>query len=139
MAVASHLADKSTYARLHQPTVHDRLAPLLEHGLVATCSVVDLEILYSSRTPREYEEVLAERGGFERLDIEQSDWDRAIAVQRLLARSSRHRGAGIPDLLLAAVAERHQVTVLHYDQDFDHIAAATGQSVEWVVPPGSVP
>jgi len=30
------------------------------------------------------------------------------------------------------------LTVLHYDSDFDLIAATTGQSCEWVVPAGSV-
>jgi predicted nucleic acid-binding protein len=30
------------------------------------------------------------------------------------------------DLLVAATAERHGVTVLHYDGDYDIIAAITG-------------
>ena len=33
---------------------------------------------------------------------------------------------------------RHQVTVLHYDTDFDLIATVTGQPTQWVVPRGSV-
>lgn len=57
----------------------------------------------------------------------------------LLARRGHHRGASIPDLLIAAIAERTGLTVLHYDRDFDLIAAATGQRMEWVVPRGSVP
>ena len=44
----------------------------------------------------------------------------------------------LPDVLIAAAAERHRVTVLHYDHDDDRIAAVTGQPVEWVVPAGSV-
>jgi hypothetical protein len=28
--------------------------------------------------------------------------------------------------------------LLHYDSDFDQIAAVTGQACEWVVPAGSV-
>ena len=31
---------------------------------------------------------------------------------------------------------RHDVTVLHYDHDFDLIADVTGQRVEWIVPRG---
>lgn len=38
--------------------------------------------------------------------------------------------------LIAATAERYGVTVLHYDGDFDTIAAVTDQPVRWVVPPG---
>jgi predicted nucleic acid-binding protein len=40
--------------------------------------------------------------------------------------------------VLAAVAERHGLTVLHYDADFDHVALVTGQGVQWIVPRGSV-
>ncbi|GAB4002197.1 hypothetical protein GCM10029992_39750 [Glycomyces albus] len=49
---------------------------------------------------------------------------------------SEHRTVKLPDLIIAAAAERHRVTVLHYDKDFDRIAKITGQSCEWVVPPG---
>ncbi len=41
------------------------------------------------------------------------------------------------DLVIAATAERHGATVLHYDGDYDMIAAVTGQSTRWVLPPGS--
>lgn len=44
----------------------------------------------------------------------------------------------VPDLLIAAAAESLGLTVLHYDADFDRIAAVTGQSCEWVVPAGTV-
>lgn len=138
MAVAAYLADKSAYARLHHPVVFSEFAPLIERGLVATCSMVDLEILYSCRSPDEYEAVLSERAGLELLDTVQADWDRALEVQRLLAGASRHRAGSLPDLLIAAVAERHRVMVLHYDRDFDHIAEVTGQPVRWVVPAGTV-
>lgn len=139
MAVASYLADTSAYARLHHPLVRQRLSPLIRRGLVATCSVIDLELLFSSRGPTEYEDLLVERRGYELLDTEQVDWDRAGEVQRHLAATSQHRSVGLPDLVLAAVAERHRVTLLHYDGDFDRVAAVTGQPVEWVAAPGSVP
>ncbi len=139
MAVARYLADKSAIARLHHPTVHAQLAPLLRAGLVATCTLVDLEILFSTRTSTEYVEVREERHAFERLDMEQVDWDRAADVQAALATQGHTRAVGIPDLLLAAVAERHRVTVLHYDRDFDVIAAVTGQATQWIAPAGSVP
>lgn len=41
------------------------------------------------------------------------------------------------DMLIAATAERHGVTVLHYDGDYDMIAAITGQPTRWVVPSGT--
>jgi predicted nuclease of predicted toxin-antitoxin system len=36
----------------------------------------------------------------------------------------------------AAAAEAADLVVLHYDADFDLIAAVTGQPTEWVVPAG---
>jgi Arc/MetJ family transcription regulator len=40
---------------------------------------------------------------------------------------------------LQFVAERHRVTLLHYDTDFDLIAKVSGQDTQWVVPQGSLP
>lgn len=139
MAIARFLADKSALARLHQPAVAKALAPLIDSGLVASCALVDLEVLFSCRSEREYEEVLEERQAFEQLTIEPVDWLRAIEVQRELARRSRLRAVGIADLLLAATAERHRVTLLHYDRDFDVVADITGQPMRWIVAAGSVP
>lgn len=49
------------------------------------------------------------------------------------------RVVGFPGVLIAAVAERERVTVLHYDSDYELIAQATGQPVAWVVPRGIAP
>ncbi len=54
---------------------------------------------------------------------------RAVEVQGLLADQSHHRAAKVPDLVIAAIAELANLTVLHVDKDFDLIAAITGQSV----------
>jgi predicted nucleic acid-binding protein len=40
--------------------------------------------------------------------------------------------------LIAAAAERAEVPVLHYDEDFDRIAAVTGQATRWIAPRGSL-
>ena len=62
---------------------------------------------------------------------------RARQVQRMLAAQSQ-RGRKIPDLLVAAAAEEGGLIVIHYDSDFDRIAAITGQRCEWIVPAGTV-
>ena len=38
----------------------------------------------------------------------------------------------------AAVAEHHGAAILHYDADFEHIAAVTGQPQTWIAPRGSL-
>ncbi len=124
---------------MNHSTVATRLAPLLVGGDVATCGVVDLELLFSARTHAELTAVRAERATLPQLPMAQPDFDRAAAVLEALARTGHHRAAGIPNLLIAAVAERHHLTVLHYDKDFDRIARMTKQPVEWIVPAGSVP
>lgn len=54
----------------------------------------------------------------------------AMEVQMLLADRGRHRAPSIPDLLIAATAEKAGLTVLAVDKDFDLIAEITGQPVE---------
>lgn len=131
------LADKSALARLHQQPVAYRLGPLLVEGLVATTPIADLEVLYSARSIADYESILAQRRAFPSYPITEETTDRAIEVQYLLARRGQHR-VPLPDLLIAAVAEINGLTVIHYDADFDRIAAVTGQLCEWVVPRGSI-
>jgi predicted nucleic acid-binding protein len=48
------------------------------------------------------------------------------------------RAAPVPDLIMSAAALASGLVVLHYDADFDRIAAAGGAPHEWVVPQGSV-
>ncbi len=140
MGVApAYLADKSALARLHLPAVRDALLTRMRAGLVATCAIVELEVLYSTRSPAEYERIrTARRNGFVALPLTQETCDRALGVQQALAQRSQHRAAGIPDLLIAACAELNGVTLVHYDADFELIAEITGQRTEWVVPRGSV-
>lgn len=38
----------------------------------------------------------------------------------------------------SAAAETEDLTVLHYDADFDLIASVTGKRCEWIVPRGSI-
>lgn len=139
MAVAAYLVDKSAVARIHVEEVGTVIHELRQAGLVAMCGMAELEILYSARNGIDHLKMLDELdSAYERLDSDERDFLRARQVQGELADSARHRGVSLPDLLIAAVAERHQVTVLHYDTDFDVIAGITGQPTQWVVPRGSL-
>ena len=138
MAVAPQwLADKSALARLPQQPVATRLEPLLIDGLVATTPIIDLEILYSALSLADYESLLSERRALPSYPLTENSTDRAIEVQHRLARLGRHR-VSLPDLLIAAVAEVNDLTVIHYDADYDLIAEVTRQPCEWVVPRGSL-
>jgi predicted nucleic acid-binding protein len=134
-----YLLDKSAAYRTHNPGVRERLEPLMERGLLARCGISDLEAGVSARSAADHQELSRyRRDALEYLTTPDSVWDRVWEVQHALASDGLHRTVKIPDLIIAAVAEHHGVAVIHYDHDFDRIAAVTGQSVEWVVPAGSV-
>lgn len=137
MEVARYLPDKSVWARLRHPAVRAVVAPLVDRGLIGTCPIIDLEILYSARTGSEHERFRAQRDAFECFPMTDEIARRAIEVQGLLAQRSQHRSVPIPDLLIAATAERHALTVLHYDGAYERVAEITGQETQWVVPRGT--
>jgi predicted nucleic acid-binding protein len=62
----------------------------------------------------------------------------ALQVQRQLAHLGLHRATKLPDRTIAAIAETAGATVLHYDSDYDHINAVTGQLTKWIVTRGSI-
>ncbi|MEA3054868.1 MAG: hypothetical protein QOD30_300, partial [Actinomycetota bacterium] len=134
---AFYLGDTSALARASTPAVADRLLPLLEAGLVARCTITDLEAGFSSTSPASHAAMREARAAWPFVEIDQATLHRAVEVQDQLAARSQHRGAKIADLLIAAAAEVAQLVVLHYDHDFDVIANVTGQPVEWIVEAGS--
>ena len=136
--VARYLLDTSVWARID---CRPSQAPAARSSVRDRGDLDDdLEILYSARSPASYAATRGERDlALELLAIEQPTLDRALGVQAALAERGEHRGASLPDLVIAATAEHAQVVVLHYDADYDLIATITDQPVEWVVPRGSVP
>ena len=133
----SHLLDTSVLTRLREPSVREVVEPLANIGRAARTGISDLEIGYSARNEAEWDELIGALDVFVLVETTTEHVRRARQVQRLLAANSQ-RGRKIPDLLVAAAAERVGYTVLHYDSDFDLISSVTGQPCQWVVPPGSV-
>jgi predicted nucleic acid-binding protein len=139
VAVARYLADFSALARWHHPPVRTVLAPLVEHGLIATCGITELVVLFSARGRADCGQLAADRGhAYEWLPTEDGDLRRALGVQAELTAGGRPGAVPLPDLIIAAVAERHRVCVLHYDADYERVATITGQPTRWVVPAGSL-
>jgi len=133
----NHLVDTSVLTRLSEPSVRAVVEPLATIGRAARAGISDLEIGYSARNGGEWDALVGALDALVLVETTADHVQRARQVQRLLAANSQ-RGRKIPDLLVAAAAEQAGYTVLHYDADFDHIAAVTGQPCQWVVPPGSV-
>jgi predicted nucleic acid-binding protein len=134
VTVGLFLADKSALEQVrHRPEVAGQVRDLLSARALATCSVVALEVLYSARSKREYAEWAQSLKVQPWLELTPAAERRALEVQGLLAGRGQHR-MPVTDLLIAAVAEVHDATVLHFDRDFERIAAVTGQPTRWIVP-----
>jgi predicted nucleic acid-binding protein len=133
-----YLGDTSAVARIAIPVVAERLAPLLEAGLVARCTPTDLEAGFSLPSRRAHAAMRQERSAWPFIPMDQNILNRAVEVQDFLAAQSEQRGAKIADLLIAAAAEAAGLVVLHYDHDFDLIGSVTHQGVEWIVPAGTM-
>jgi predicted nucleic acid-binding protein len=132
----THVVDTSVLTRLTKSTVRPVVGALLAAGQVARCALSDLEIGYAARNSDEWDALHRAVKQFQLVTVEAADFDRAAGVQRTLAAMSQ-RGRKVPDLLVAAAAERRGLIVLHYDRDFDMIGEVTGQATEWVVPAGT--
>ncbi len=139
MAGTVYLADTSVYVlRGKHPQVRARFAALLTEGRLAACQMTALEYLNNAASPASYEVLWAAVHGHRWMDVSTAAMQRALDVHRQLAASSQHRHFRLPGLIIAATAEQYGATVLHYDADYDRIAAVTGQPVEWVAAKGSL-
>jgi predicted nucleic acid-binding protein len=112
----------------------------LDDDRIATCDMVKLELL---REARDVAEVVVRRDELDALrnaSIGPRVWQRALDVlEQLAARGPlHHRQVPLPDLLIAAAAERAELPVLHYDHHFEVIASVTGQPVRAIAPLGSL-
>jgi predicted nucleic acid-binding protein len=137
------LIDSSAWARMWSPELSDgradQLGEDLEHGMLAVCLPFMLEAGYSARDAAEHEELVSELGELPKFEIDSEIERSAFDAQSQLARAGHHRVSGT-DLILAAIADRHEIGVLHYDKDFDFIREKTDLDFrsEWLMPRGSL-
>lgn len=109
-------------------------------GVIGTCAMVTLELLRSARNGQEFDERRTQMAELPDCPIAANEWSRAIDIYRQLAHQggAHQRSVGHADLLIAAAAESAGVELLHYDEDFERIAAITGQPTRWIAPRGSL-
>jgi predicted nucleic acid-binding protein len=126
------LIDKSALVRLGSAPDSEEWADRIERGLIRIATVTLLEVGYSARDPQDLRTGLREPPVVS-MPVEYATpaaEDRAVEVLVLLADRGHHRAPAVPDLLVAAIAERVGLVVLHQDKDFDLIAQITGQPTE---------
>jgi predicted nucleic acid-binding protein len=122
------LLDNSAFVRLASPALEERraqeIADAIEQRSVAVCLPFLLEAGYSARTAADHDELLRELMALPMMHIDIKVERRAVDAQRQLARAGHHRLPPV-DLIIAALADRHGVGVLHFDRDYDTLAAKT--------------
>ncbi|MEW2383274.1 PIN domain nuclease [Micromonospora sp. NPDC047707] len=140
MRLADYLVDTSALVRLlRNAELRARWESPLTAGLIAVCPVVELEFLYTARSAADREWLQHQlRTVFGWVMMPDRGYERAAEIQHDLTLRGVHRSAGAVDLLIAATAEYHGMSLLHYDRDFDQIANVTGQPATWVARAGSI-
>ncbi|MGH2836663.1 MAG: PIN domain-containing protein [Solirubrobacteraceae bacterium] len=133
------LLDASAFWRLRSPRLEpDRrheVADWIARGIVAASTPLLLE----TRAGRDLPPV--DPGELPWLWIRERAERRATDLQHQLRAAQQHLGVPPLDYLIAAVAEDHGASILHYDADFERLAANTdlAATVEALAPLGSLP
>src|SRR5258708_7122349 len=137
------LLDNSAWARLAHASLprsrSDEVADAVEAGLVFVSLPSLLEAGYSAQNASGHRELINELRALPWAMIDSAVERRAIDVQGQLARAGHHRIPPV-DLLIAALAERHELGILHYDHDYDIILGKTDADFEsiWLARAGSL-
>ena len=139
MSAAPVLLDASAFWRLSSPRLNpDRrreVADWIARGIVNASTPLLLE----TRAGRDLPGV--DPAELPLLWITERAERRATELQRQMRAAHQHLGVPPLDYLIAAVAEDHGASILHYDADFERLAANTDLAVaaEALAPLGSLP
>lgn len=133
------LLDASAFWRLRSrqldPDRRRQVAEWIARGIVAASTPLLLE----TRAGRDPPPV--DPGELPWLWITERAERRATDLQHQLRAAHQHLGVPPLDYVIAAVAEDHGASILHYDADFERLAANTdlAATVEALAPLGSLP
>lgn len=136
------LVDTSVWARLATtPEVVDELKKIVELVSPAdllVCPPVALEYGFTAPSGKAHSVLIAQLDAFGQCDVH-PDQEEVVDIQSRLWNGGLLRAAGAMDTLIAAYAMKNDAAVLHYDRDFEHIAAVVpGFAHRWILPRGSI-
>lgn len=132
-----YLLDNSAWSRLLLSALpierRTEIAEAIRAGDVFACLPFLLEAGYSARSLDDHREIKRALHGLPYVAIDEVSEGRALELQADLVACGHHRLPPV-DLLIAAIAERHGLTVLHCDKDFDVIRDKTSAVLrtEWL-------
>ena len=127
-----YLIDSSALWRiLRDDGLRAAWADVVTAGAVGSCHPQRVEFRRSARTVDEYEQM---SGMFDALypdaAVPKNAWRWVDAAQHKLTLAGQHRSAGPLDLLVAATAVHHNLTILHDDKDYTALARVLPEIAE---------
>lgn len=119
-----YLLDTSGLVRLlRDPSLQTAWYEAIDAEAIGSCYPQRTEFLYSARNAAEYgeiEEMFADL--YPDVSVPKNAGRWISSVQHQMARAGEHRSASTVDLIIAATAAHHGLTVLHDDIDYRTVA-----------------
>lgn len=95
----------------------------IDGAAIGSCYPQRTEFLYSARDASEYDEIAEMFADlYPDVTVPKNAGRWIASVQRQMARAGEHRSASAVDLIIAATAAHHGLTVLHDDSDYRTLA-----------------
>jgi hypothetical protein len=129
--VSRWLLDTSALAQRSDREVHRRLTACIEEG-AAVCDMVVAESLIRARSP---DDLAARRRFFAVMDVLAVDspvWNAVGVFADRLAAAGATVATG--DAVIAACAALNEMTVIHFDTDYEVLGEVCEVAHEWVIP-----
>ncbi|MFF7182853.1 PIN domain-containing protein [Streptomyces sp. NPDC008121] len=119
-----YLLDTSGLVRLlGDPALQSAWWDAVDAEAIASCYPQRTEFLHSARSAREYDEITEMFTDlYPDVAVPKNAGRWIGSVQHRMARAGEHRSASAVDLLIAATAAHHGLTVLHDDADYRTVA-----------------
>lgn len=136
------LVDNSALQRVSRSErIANRLRALTADGHhLAVCAPSLDEASYSARSHADLLTIRSQLSrGFGYLALSPGVDELVGSIREALFRAGRGRAAGVIDVQVAAIAAHHGALVLHYDDDFEQIAAVfPALKQRWIAARGTV-
>jgi predicted nucleic acid-binding protein len=119
-----YLLDTSGLVRLlREPALQGAWYDAIDAEAIGSCYPQRTEFLYSAKGATEYDEIAEMFGDlYPDISVPKNAGRWIATVQHRMARMGERRSASAVDLMIAATAAHHGLTVLHDDADYRTVA-----------------
>ena len=119
-----YLLDTSGLVRLlREPKLQEAWYDAVDAEAIGSCYPQRTEFLYTARDRSEYDEIAEMFGDlYPDVAVPKNAGRWIASVQHHMAMAGQHRSASAVDLMIAATAAHHGLTVLHDDADYRTVA-----------------